>query len=72
MLGYSVLKGFLNPFTKSIHLTPEIRELQRSIETYDMRNFPQHVVPISKHLYSGIFKDPLDTKHKIFKNRLNS
>ena len=23
--------------------------------------------PISKHLYSGIFKDPLDTKHKIFK-----
>ena len=28
--------------------------------------------PISKHLYSGIFKDPLDTKHKIFKNRLNS
>ena len=28
--------------------------------------------PISKHLYSGIFKDPLDTKHKIFKKRLNS
>ena len=28
--------------------------------------------PISKHLYLGIFKDPLDTKHKIFKNRLNS
>ena len=28
--------------------------------------------PISKHLYSGIFKDSLDTKHKIFKNRLNS
>jgi len=23
--------------------------------------------PISKHLYSGIFKDPLDTKHKILK-----
>jgi len=28
--------------------------------------------PISKHLYSGIFKDPLDTKHMIFKKRLNS
>ena len=28
--------------------------------------------PISKHLYSGIFKDPLDTKHKFFKIRLNS
>ena len=27
---------------------------------------------ISKHLYSGIFQDPLETKHKIFKNRLNS
>ena len=25
--------------------------------------------PISKHLYSGIFKDPLDTKHKIFKKK---
>ena len=23
---------------------PEIRELQRSIETYDMRYFPQHVL----------------------------
>jgi len=28
--------------------------------------------PISKHLYSGIFQDPLDTKHKILKKRLNS
>ena len=28
--------------------------------------------PISKHLYSGIFIDPLNKKHKIFKNRLNS
>ena len=28
--------------------------------------------PIRRHLYSGIFKDSLDTKHKIFKNRLNS
>ena len=28
--------------------------------------------PTSKHLYSGIFNDPLDTKHKIFKNRQNS
>ena len=28
--------------------------------------------PISKHLYSGIFKEPLDTKHKIFKKILNS
>ena len=28
--------------------------------------------PISKHLYSGMFKDPLATKHKIFKKRLNS
>ena len=28
--------------------------------------------PLSKHLYSGIFKDPLDTKHKFFKKRLNS
>ena len=27
--------------------------------------------PISKHLYSGLFKDPLDKKHKMFKNRLN-
>ena len=26
--------------------------------------------PISKHLNLGIFKDPLDTKHKIFKKRL--
>ena len=25
-------------------LEPEIRELQRSIETYDMRYFPQHVL----------------------------
>ena len=25
--------------------------------------------PFSKHLYSGIFKDPLDTKHKIFKKK---
>ena len=25
--------------------------------------------PISKHLYSGIFKDPLYTKHKIFKKK---
>ena len=41
-----------------------------------MRYFPQHVLvctsteyctrPISKHQNSGIFKDPLDTKHKIF------
>ena len=23
--------------------------------------------PIRRHLYSGIFKDSLDTKHKIFK-----
>jgi len=28
--------------------------------------------PISKHLFSGIFKDRLDTKHKIFKKRMNS
>ena len=28
--------------------------------------------PISKHLYSGIFKNPLDTKHEIFKKRRNS
>ena len=28
--------------------------------------------PISKHLYSGIFKDPLGTKYETFKNRLNS
>ena len=25
--------------------------------------------PTSKHLYSGIFKDPLDTKHKMFKKK---
>ena len=25
--------------------------------------------PISKHLHSGIFKDPLDMKHKIFKKK---
>ena len=25
--------------------------------------------PISKHPYSGIFKDPLDTKHKIFQKK---
>ena len=25
--------------------------------------------PISKHLYSGIFKDSLDTKHKIFQKQ---
>ena len=28
--------------------------------------------PISGHLYTGIFKDPFDMKHKSFKNRLNS
>ena len=28
--------------------------------------------PIRKHLYSRKFKYPLDTKHKIFKNRQNS
>ena len=28
--------------------------------------------PISKHQFSGIFKDRLDTKHKIFKKRMNS
>ena len=28
--------------------------------------------PISRHLYSGIFKEHLNKKHKIFKNKLNS
>ena len=28
--------------------------------------------PISRHLYAGIFKDPLDTKYLMAKNRLNS
>ena len=69
-------------YTDVSQVWPEIRELQRLIKTYDMRYFLQHVLlctsivhdhwPISKHLYSGIFKDPLVTKHKIFKNRLNS
>ena len=52
----------------------EIRELHRWIETNDLRYFPQVVNkyctrPFSKHLYSGIFKDPLNTKHKIFKKK---
>ena len=59
---------------------PEIRELQKLIETYDMRYFPQHVLLSVQVLYTtnqqtSVFrdiKDPLDTKQKIFKNRLNS
>jgi len=27
---------------------------------------------MNRRLYSGIFKDPLDTKYKTFTNRLNS
>jgi len=58
----------------------EIRELKGLIETYGYAIFPTvcSIVykfctrPISKHLYSGIFKNPLVMKHKIFKNRLNS
>ena len=48
----------------------EIRVLQRSIESSNKRYFPQKVLlctlykyctrPISRHLYSRIFKDPLD------------
>ena len=35
-------------------------------------NYKYCTRPISRYLYSGIFKDPFDSKHKIFKNRLNS
>ena len=45
--------------------TLEIRELQRSIETYDMRYFLQHVLLCT--MYCTVYT----TKHKIFKNRLN-
>ena len=48
----------------------EMRELQRSINTYNVRYFSTACSfvynyctrPISKHLYSGIFKDPLNRK----------
>ena len=62
----------------NIWLQPEIRELQRSIKTYYNLSTACSIVykyctqPISKHPYSEIFKDPLDTKHKIFKNRQSS
>ena len=49
--------------------------LQRSIETYDMRNFPQHVLLCTRTVHDQsaniCIKDPLNTKHKIFQNRLN-
>ena len=58
---------------------PEIRELQISINTYNMQYFPQHDLlctstvqcsrPIRRHLYSGIFKYPFNRQCKIFKNR---
>ena len=47
--------------------------------SYDMWYFSQHVLLCTStvhdqpanicYLYSGIFKDPLDTKHKIFKKK---
>ena len=47
---------------------PEIRELQRYaiFSTACSIVYKYCTRPISKHLYSGIFKDPLTTKHKIF------
>ena len=60
---------------------PEIRELQRSIETYDMRYFPQHVLLCTSAVYdqSGYICIQgylrilwSDRKHKIFKNRQKS
>ena len=44
------------------------------IESYRNRLLCTSTVqrPISNHLYPVIFTDPLDTKHKIFKKRLNS
>ena len=57
-------------------LEPEMRELQRSINTYNMRYFPQHVLLCtstvhdqSGDMHSGIFKDPLNRKFKFFKSR---
>ena len=71
---YRERTAYLFFFYKLILALPEIRELQRLIDTYYMRYFPQHILlctyckrPISKHLYSGIFKDPLDTKHNLQK-----
>ena len=39
---YSIVTSRVS--TRDKRVPPEIRELQRSIETYDLRYFPQHVL----------------------------
>ena len=55
------------------------QRVQISNKDKNMRYFPQQVPlctywrtrPINRRLYSGIFRDPLDTKYKTFKNKLS-